>query len=291
VTEAADDRVWFSDQLPACCAAGPLRLPRPVGVQKHIANGDDLHAEDLGLVEWTLRVGVQWEYGEEDLADALGSHLGRRPASTQETLDVLSAHGVAFDDLDVAWVGVQTFVVAYLGNWLGEAAGNHRLRSGSDLLYAADAESPILEQVVGAVVETAKPGHLWSAEVLQRWPESDEASALIVLLGARITPALRGHHLGAWAAAQSIAQFDQQRSLVVGLASPIATRDVLSEVLDEDREWTELESARWRSQERWLAGYGQAHLGLSKLSDPNLLGWYSGETNPTLEATLRDWSG
>ncbi len=74
MTEAADDRVWFSDQLPACCAAGPLRLPLPVGVQKHIANGDDLHAEDLGLVEWTLRVGVQWEYGEEDLADALGSH-------------------------------------------------------------------------------------------------------------------------------------------------------------------------------------------------------------------------
>ncbi len=49
-------------------------------------------------------------------------------------MDVISAHGVAFDDLDVAWVGVQTFVVAYLGNPLGEAAGNHRLRSGSDLL-------------------------------------------------------------------------------------------------------------------------------------------------------------
>jgi len=94
-----------------------------------------------------------------------------------------------------------------------------------------------------------------------------------VLLGARITPVLRGHHLGAWAAAQSVNLFDQQRSMVVGLSSPIAARDVLTEAVDdEDRELTELESARWRSHERWLAGYGQAHLGLATLGYPNVLG-------------------
>jgi len=185
---------------------------------------------------------------------------------------VLASHGVTFDDLDVAWVGVHSFVVADLSNPLGEAAGHDRLRSGSDLLYAADAESPILEQVVGAVVDPSGPGHLWSAEVLRQWPEADEATAVLVLLGARVTLALRGHHLGAWAAAQSINQFDQQRSMVVGLSSPIAARDVLTEAVDEDRELTELESARWRSHERWLAGYGQAHLGLAPLSYPNVLG-------------------
>lgn len=106
-----------------------------------------------------LRVGVEWEdYREDDLGDAVSPHFGGLLASWPGTLDVLASHGVTFDDLDVAWVGVQTFVVAYLGNPLGEAAGNHRLRSGRDLLYAADAASPILKQVVGAVVETRQAG-------------------------------------------------------------------------------------------------------------------------------------
>lgn len=291
MSESARVAVRFVDELPPCCLQTPLRLPRPHLLRHRITGGNDGAGWDLGLNLWALTVGVSWVDGAEDLVEALTAHLGKAPETVEETLANLALHGIVFDAEEVAWVGAADLAVAALRSTLAAAAGRNPLEEGSDLLDAADAEAGDLEHLVGAVVSVSDDDQIWSEEILERWPEATEAAIAILVRTVHITPVMRGHRLGAWAAAQSIAHFEQNRSLVALSAAPIEGRDVRLMRVDDDAEFTEWETAKWQSEQRRLADHWQSHLGLTPLAtNPNVLVWCSAFENPAIEGTLRLWS-
>jgi len=220
MSESARVAVRFVDELPPCCLQTPLRLPRPHLLRHRITGGDDGAGWELGLNLWALTVGVAWADGPEDLVEALATHLGKAPETPGETLANLALHGIVFDAEEVAWVGAVNLAVAALHSTLAAAAGRNPLEEGSDLLDAADAESGDLEHLVGALV-SVRDDQIWSEEILNWWPDATEAAVAILVRTVHITPVMRGHRLGAWAAAQSIGHFDQDRSLVALSAAPI----------------------------------------------------------------------
>jgi len=273
MSESARVAVRFVDELPPCLQT-PLRLPRPHLLRHRISGEDDGAGWDLGLNVWALTVGVSWVDGAEDLVEALTAHLGEAPETLEETLDNLALHGIVFDAEEVAWVGAADLAVAALRSTLAAAAGRNPLEEGSDLLDAVDAESGDLEHLVGAVVSVSDDDQIWSEEILDRWPEATEAAVAILVRTVHITPVMRGHRLGAWAAAQSIAHFDQTGPWWLFRPPPLRGVTSGSCALTDDAEFTERETAKWRSEQRRLADHWQSHLGLTPLAtNPNVLVW------------------
>ncbi len=203
----------------------------------------------------------------------------------------LVSHRILLDDEGRAWVGEQDVVVANLDNPLAEAAGRAVITNASQLWDAADADAGDLEALVGSLVTGHEPGELWQPDVLRLWPEAIVTDALIMLRGVNVTPILRGHRLGAWTAAQSVAIFDHGQSLVALKAAPLALRDVLSEAVAHERHLTDHESKLWRAEQVRLAQQWHAQLGMQPLaSDSTVLTWHTSYINLAIKETLRHWA-
>jgi hypothetical protein len=285
----------FLDELPACCTYRPLRLPRPSSVffDTRATFGEDTLWE-VGLNEWFVRVGVSW--WDEDLVKltkVVTDHLGHDGhARFADVVGALARHGVELDEDGRAWIGEQDVVVASLYSELAGAAGRTVIQVGQDLALAADAEAGDLEKLVAPLVaDPDNEGGLWSDDVLAAYPEAEMAQAVILLRSVNITPVMRGHRLGAWTAAQSVALFDQGSTLVATLAAPLAKRDAIpGYTADESGNLTPQQSALWNTEQARLAEHWHAQLGLTPLpQDPTTLVWYTGYTNQNIQAVLALW--
>lgn len=285
-------QVRFVEDLPACCTSGPLRLPRPTEVQHKVVGGS-AYASDwsLGLNQWWLEIGVAWSDAEAEVSDALTGHHPDSSGDDEDMEDVLAAHGVHLDAEGIAWVGEQHFIVANLMSDLDAASGREYLESGRSLWYAATGESSDLETLVAPLVSTQDDG-LWSEDVNEQWSEAEIMTGTVHLLrSVHVTPAVRGHRLGAWAAAQSIALFDQGRTLVATYAAPFDKRDAIPGYVPSDGPLTPDQWAAWNAEQRRLARHWATTLGLRPLaSNPNVLTWHSTIINEALQDTLRQWS-
>ncbi|GAA1560424.1 hypothetical protein GCM10009741_77020 [Kribbella lupini] len=243
---------------------------------------------ELGLDEWFVRVGVSWWGDEQALVEAVDLHVG----GTDDVESALLAHGVSIDDEEpgTAWVGEQVLLVARLMSTLAEAAGQRFISDGRDLLEAADDAAGDLEELVGPLV--ARPDDdddLWSAGVIDAWPEADMTNAVILLRSVNVTPVMRGHLLGAWVAAQAVNLFDQGSTLVATKAAPLDRRDAIAG-LDYNGELTPEHAALWSAEQDRLANHWQTHLGLRPMSDVlSILTWHTSYRNDTIERTLGLW--
>jgi hypothetical protein len=102
---------------------------------------------------------------------------------------------------------------------------------------------------------------------------------------------MRGHRLGAWTAAQSIALFDQGNCLVATQAALLDKRDAVPGFSDHARDLTGQESALWRTEQDRLAEQWRTQLGLVPLvHDPTILTWHTGFRNEAIKRTLSLWS-
>lgn len=294
IAEQADHRgVRYLRDLPECCSTTPLRVPRPSSASYQVQGGTALSEPwEEGLDTWWLSVGITWwEEDQDALRAAVEQHVGGTAADFPNTIDALVAHGINLDHEGTAWVGTSQFVVGNLGSTLNKAAGRSILWTGRDVWFSADAAAGDLEHLVAPLVSQADDDERWSAEIEDKWPDAEMASAVILLRSVSITPVLRGYGLGAWAAAQSIALFDQSQSLVATLAAPLSREDAVPGLGDDSRELTPEEQMLWNNEQRRLAHYWEATLGLTPLtSDPNVLVWYTAFVNPTIEETLATWA-
>lgn len=293
-THAENTLPWtrFADDLPRCCTPDQLRLPRPAAVYVEASGqfGQEL-LWDLGLHSWRVRVGATWDGHEQAVEAAVQDHVAEDIQNVGQTADVLARHGVHLDDGGSAWVGQQDLVVAHIGSELAAAAGRAVLWTGQDLWYAADAEAGDLEQLVGPLIASdGDDDDLWCNGILEAWP-GVSTDAVILLRAVNITPVMRGHRLGAWTAAQSIALFDQGSCLVATQAAPLHKRDAVPGLSDDAKELTTEESALWRAEQARLAEQWRTQLGLVPLvNDPTILTWHTSCTNETIKRTLSLWS-
>lgn len=279
--------VRFEDELPSCCSAARLRLPRPdeafVDVQGEFGRSEAWYA---GFDAWHVRVGVRWDEEDDALPTAVSQHVG---TVTGELDSALAAHGVQLDDDGDAWVGEVTLLVARLE---GSPAGNRRvIETGFDLWDAADELAGDLEALVGPLVaDRDDDSDLWGSSVADAWPDAIMTNAVLLLQSVRVTPVMRGHLLGAWAAAQSIQLFDHSMSMVATKAAPLEHRDAIRG-LDPDRggltaEQTDL----WHAEQDRLARHWHTHLGLVPLPDtPSVLTWHTAYKNEAIDRTLALW--
>ena len=283
--------VRFVHDLPQCCAESRLRLPRPAGVHFMVAGEDGGDDWLLGLDEWTVRVGVTWVGAEEDLVAALEGHHGLGP-DVVDPEAVLAAHGVSLEWDGTAEVGHASLYVANLASDLNEACGRAQIRDGGDLMQAADEAASDLETLVEPLIARGDEGETWSADLVDQWPDVEALlSAVILLRSVRVTPVLRGHGLGAWAAARGIALFDQGSSLVATYAAPLDRGDGVSGYTDRHGDLTAEEDRQWRAEQERLAAHWARTLGLVPLrSDPHVLAWHSAYTNDAITSTLRWWA-
>ena len=284
--------VLFDSDLPACCRPTPLRLPRPQSVIHQVTGGMDPNSDwSLGLNHWTLTVGVEWDEVVQDLTEALAIHLGRDHLTWDGLQAALADHGIRLNTEGVAWVGSQGFVTASLYSDLNRAAGRAYLNDGDALYYSADADSSDLNELVAPIVDLDGTTTMWSKAVLDQFEDAEGADLAILLRSVRITPILRGHLLGAWAAAQAIALFDHGRSLVATLAAPLARQDGVPGFVDNHQKFTDAEQVQWNAEQARLARHWAKHLGLTPLAtDPNILVWHSAILNEALDSTLALWS-
>ena len=285
-------RVDVDDELPECCRAVPLRLPRPRGAVYEVTGGMDVGtAWDLGLDAWTLRVGVSWDDEHDQLANAVASHMGLEEALQGELVAALADHGVEFDAFGQMWVGSQELVTASLYNDLNRAAGRMYLHDGRSLFGAADSDAAELGEMVAPLVNLFDRDVMWSDDVVDVLGEEVESADLAVFLrSVRITPILRGHGLGAWAAAQAVALFDHGRSLVATLAAPLSRRDGIPGFTDDHQDLTPAEEAMWLAAQDRLTRHWCDCLGLTPLEEePSILVWHSQYRNEALEASLSLW--
>jgi len=283
--------VMFVSDLPHCCRLSPLRLPRPTSVVHVVQGGMDVDDTwDLGLNSWNLTVGVDWDQDDPVLPEAIGAHLQLRNPTWRQVLDALADHGIDHSGEEPAWVGTQQLVTANLHSDLNRAAGRKYLGSGQALFNAADAQANDLNELVGPIVSLDDPDTMWSQATLNAFGDADGADLAILLRSVRISPIVRGHHLGAWAAAQSVALFDHGRTLVATMAAPLARQDGVPGFADHHQGFTESEQALWDAEQKRLAGHWATYLGFTPLeSDRNILVWYSGYTNDALDAALGLW--
>lgn len=222
--------------------------------------------------------------------EAIGAHLQLRDPTWRQVLDALADHGIAYSGEEPAWVGTQELVTANLYSHLNRAAGRECLGSGQALFYAADAQANDLNELLGPIVSLDDPDTMWSQATLDAFGDADGADLAILLRSVRISPIVRGHHLGAWAAAQSIALFDHGRSLVATMAAPLARQDGVPGFADHHQGFTESEQALWDAEQKRLAGHWATYLGFMSLEgDRNILVWYSGYANDALDAALGLW--
>lgn len=284
--------VRFISELPECCTHDRLRLPRPTDV---VFDARGAFAQDsgweVGLDQWSVSVGVSWDSGEMDLAQAVVDHAGADPGAFDVSKSLID-HGVRVDGDGYAWVGTQEVVVAKIAADLPAAAGRMLIRNGRDLLNAADALYGDLEAVVGPLVALDGTGdELWCDDVCDQWPEALITTSVILLRTVNVTPTLWGHRLGAWAAAQSAALFDDASSLVATKAAPLHRRDAIPDIDDDDRELTPAEQEVWAAEQRRLANHWRTHLGMTPLpDDPSILTWHTSCINTAIKSTISQWA-
>jgi hypothetical protein len=280
-------RVRFEDELPSCCSANVLRLPRPdeaaIDVQGEFGRSESWFA---GFDEWQVRVGVRWDEDDDALPTAVSQHLG---TATGRLDSALAAHGVHVDDDGFARVGDQTLLVARLE---GPPLGSRRvIQTGFDLWDAADELAGDLESLVGPLVaDREDDSDMWGRDVTVAWPDAILTNAVLLLRSARVTPVLRGHLLGAWAAAQSIQLFDHSMSMVATKAAPLERRDAVRGLDPEHRELTLEQTELWNAEQERLTRHWHTHLGLVPLPDtPSVLTWHTAYKNPAIDRTLALW--
>lgn len=285
-------RVVFDSDLPPCCEPTKLHLPRPHHVIHRVTGGMDPNIDwNLGLNYWIMTVGVEWDEGDPLLTEAIATHLGLDDPAWEDVEAALADHGIEFDTDHNVWVGAQECVTATLYSDLNRAAGREYLHNGDSLFYSADAESNDLNELVAPIVDLEDPTMMWSEEVLSEFEDAEDADLAILLRSVRITPVMRGHHLGAWAAAQAIAMFDHGRSLVATMAAPLARQDGVSGFIDDHQDFTDDEQTLWNLEQTRLAAHWAKHLGLTALaSHPNVLVWHSAQQNEALDKTLALWT-
>lgn len=286
----APRRILYEGDLPECCRQTPWGLPLPSMTSYTMTSTSSHEGWDLGLDRWTLTVHATFF---DDLLESIESsiveHLGDSPPSP-DVDGFLQLHGVAWDEVDhgfyeVPWVSEVTVLRARLFNEWSPAAGRMSLRSGSDLLSAADSDSQGLLELVEPLVDL--DGGVWSDVVRQIDPDAEECATLVVLEDAVVTPALRGHGLGAWAAASALTQVADGYSLVAARAFPIDRNGApLADTEDPiDREFDFLQGA-----ER-LGKYWSRSLGLTSIPrHPDLLLFNTMKQNPALAAALSAFS-
>lgn len=279
--------VRYPEDLPACCTPQRLRLPTPDRVHHHVNGGmHNYTAWELGLDHWNLDVGVGWwEEGTQTVAEALAEHTGDKdlPNNEDATAKALAAHGLTLDQQGMAWVGTQEFMVARLFNEMSTYAGREVLASGAALWQSADDQAGDLDALVAPVVDLN--GGLWNDSVIDQWGDEAEMTDTAILLRAvHITPVMRGHGLGAWAAAHAITLFDSSRSLVITKAAPLSRQDAIPGLDDDDRaDLTSEQQALWDAEQNRLARHWRNTLGFKPLpEDPTILTWCSAYQNPTL---------
>jgi hypothetical protein len=249
-----------------------------------------------GLNGWSLRVGVSWlDEKRVALANVVGNHEGLDEWGDEKTVEALARHGVVLDVSGNAWVGQQDVVTAVLGSGLADAAGRMTIQDGSDLAEAADdAAGDLINLVSPLMADPDDEDGLWGDGVLAAYPDANMAQAVILLRSVNITPVLRGHHLGAWAAAQSVALFDQGSSLVATQAAPFEERDAIpgyGQDGNRHRRLSPEESALWKAEQARLAEQWRTQLGLTPLPDePETLFWYSGHRNEGIKNALAHWA-
>lgn len=290
-SRAFSDVMFFSD-LPSCCERQVLRLPRPNFAAHRVVGGSkSSEAWLLGLDSWSLNVLVVWDDDRDDLRSEVGAHLDRRDLSWEATKEALARHGVDLDEDGYAFVGSQETVVASLVSEWSLPAGREVLSTPYEVWSAADALSGDLDELVAPLVDLRGDDGAWSKPLVERCPEVDVSDTIILLRSVRITPVMRGHLLGAWAAAQSIAMFDRGLSLVATLAAPLTRKDAVPGLQDDGRDLTDAESALWKVEQGRLARHWKKHLGLVSLPrKPEVLVWHSGYQNLDLSRTLEVWS-
>jgi hypothetical protein len=232
-----------------------------------------------------------WDGLEDAVKAAIQDHVADDIQTFDQIAEVLAGHGVHLDDDGNAWVGQQDLAVAHIGSELATAAGRAVIWTGQDLWQAADTEAGDLEQLVGPLIAgDGDDDDLWCNEIFEAWP-GVLTDAAILLRAVNITPVMRGHRLGAWTAAQSIALFDQGSSLVATHAAPLHQRDAVPGLSDDAKELTTEQSALWRAEQARLAEQWRTQLGLVPLArDPTILTWHTNCANETIKRTLNQWS-
>lgn len=207
----------------------------------------------------------------------------------------LARHGLSLDGEGFAWAGEQVLHVVDLDSSYAGASGRLMVESGFQLWDACDALSGDLESLASPLVSRNGSGQFWSDEVLARWPEADLATRAVLLQSVQITPVLRGHLLGAWAAATSVAMFDNGQALVATMAAPLSLQDAIADLTSPTRtypgeELTQEQQQLWSASQRRLARHWSNHLGLSPLKgEPSVLTWCTFYSNPAILQTLHRW--
>ena len=284
-----NNETWirFADNLPSCCSpSSRLQLPRPTSVEvEAIGSLSGGLLWDLGLDEWCVRVRATWYEQENALAAAVRNHTRIEFQDFDQVAEVIAGHGVHLDEGMSAWVGAQDLVVVHIGSELNVASGRDAIWDGRDLFEAADAEAGDLSNLVAPLI-AAEGDELWSQEIMETFPGAFHTNEVILLRSVNITPAMRGHHLGAWTAAQSIALFASGGSLIVTKAAPLERRDAVPG-LEESRRLTAEESALWAAEQVRLVEQWRTQLGLVPLSsDPTILAWHTSSANVSIRKTL-----
>lgn len=283
--------VQHVQDLPACCRPTPLNLPIAAAPIYRVAGRSDTQAWGLGLDMWHLDVGISLELDFDNvLARTIADHVA--PTDGHDDLPddfverALNDHGVRLDDYGTAWVGRQTLNVARFHSSDNAAAGREYISGPASLAYAADELASDLIRLVEPLVADDDED-LWVDEIIDRWPEVEYADAAILLRSVTISPIARGHNLGAWAAAQSIALFAHPNTLIATMAAPLTPQDVLPEMTDPHARMNPEQRARWGAMQKRLANHWATQLGLTPLTThPDILVGSTAYLNEALTRTL-----
>lgn len=281
-------QVRYDGDLPACCARSSWRLPRPNSAAYSVTSSSSDDGWDLGFDRWVLNVHAMFfDLDRQLLEDSMSKHL--RGGSGEVDLErALRDHGVELEPVDLGldevWAAEVTVVRARLADEWRQAAGRLGPRSGTDLLRAADDDSQALLELVEPLLD--HDGGLWSDAVLAVDPDAEACPTLVVLEGAVVTPALRGHGLGAWAAASALVQVVDGSTLVAARAYPL-DRDGMPLAGDD----LDSRSFAFLCGAAQLANYWSSALGLTPIPQyPDLLIYNSMMQNPELSATLSTYA-
>lgn len=267
-------------------------MPRPSEVDFDATGAfGQSEAWTMGLDDWQVRVAVRWDdTGIDALYEAANTHTNGGVSDEPQLVEVLAQHGVHVDDEWRAYVGEQDLVIARIYSDLAEASGREVITTGYQLWEAADAHASDLEQLVAPLIDPSHVGDLWGEEIFDHLLGADMTGTVILLRAVNITPVMRGHGLGAWAAAQSVALFDPGDTLVATLAAPLSIQDAVPAHRDHE-DLTAQESTLWQTEQDRLAQHWEAKLGLTPLaSNPYVLVWHTSARNDPIQETLASWT-
>ncbi len=298
-----------------------LRLPRPsnvyLDVRGEFGRSD---AWELGLHAWYARIGVTWAGEEFDaLVAAVRRHLEETPRASGSKVDALAgrpseeggsdawehkrggwlretlqAHGIQLDDEGQAWIGQQDVITIPIYSDTAQAAGRRAINSAEDLWMSADDHSQELSRLVEPLTHGPSAdgeGGLFCPELSEVLEEADTANSVLLLRSVNVTPVMRGHRLGAWAAATCVSVFDTGAMVVATEAAPLSKRDAIPEYDREERaDLTPEQSERWKAGQDWLVRHWTTGLGLTPLPwDPSVLVCQTTRNNAAMRDVLAEW--